>query len=312
MDSANLAEEILKYLKHQLFVKSASRHTIKAYALDLAQAFNLNTEQILQDIETESPELPQHLLPNEAQLLSIARQAMLEWAPLAPASRNRKGASLKGFFHWLYQEGLIEVDLSLQVYCPKVPVRLPHFLGIDEALALIGALKTDLNKNSDTPIHYSLILLLYGGGLRVSEACGLLWQDVQLDRGIIRVKGKGGKERLLALPRLVMESLARLPVDGTYVFGQTPLPTRKAYEIVRSWGQRAGLLKPLHPHALRHSFATHMLADGTNLRTLQELLGHTSLQATQRYTHLGLDQLARTLENFHPFGHAEGSPEKKK
>lgn len=292
---------------------------LKAYALDLGQAFGLDSEQILHSLQSSNGKLRQLPFPDETQLLAVARQALLNWAALAPASRNRKGASIKGFFHWLYQEGLIETELSLQIHCPKVPLRLPHYLGVDEALALIGALRTEMKKADLKPqaerqlrIDSALILLLYGGGLRVSEACALTWQEVGLDKGIVRVKGKGGKERLLALPALTMQSLQRLPREGRFVFGDVAFSTRKAYEIVRLWGQRAGLLKPLHPHALRHSFATHLLADGTNLRTLQELLGHTSLQATQRYTHLGLDQLARTLEDFHPFGHPSGHSESKK
>ncbi|HWU44604.1 MAG TPA: tyrosine-type recombinase/integrase, partial [Bdellovibrio sp.] len=87
-----------------------------------------------------------------------------------------------------------------------------------------------------------------------------------------------------------------------FVFGEEALSQRRAYEMVRQSGVRAGLLKPLHPHALRHSFATHLLSSGANLRTLQELLGHESLQATEKYTHLGIDQLARTMEQLHPLG----------
>ncbi|MNT36365.1 Tyrosine recombinase XerD [compost metagenome] len=90
--------------------------------------------------------------------------------------------------------------------------------------------------------------------------------------------------------------------DGAFVFGNEALNPRTAYEIIRQSGLRAGLLQPLHPHALRHSFATHLLSSGANLRTLQELLGHESLQATEKYTHLGIDQLARTMENIHPLG----------
>ena len=90
--------------------------------------------------------------------------------------------------------------------------------------------------------------------------------------------------------------------DDLYIFGSKPLDPRKAYSIVKSWGERAGLLKPLHPHALRHSFATHLLASGSDLRVIQELLGHSSLSATQKYTHLSLDSLAQSLSRHHPLG----------
>jgi integrase/recombinase XerC/integrase/recombinase XerD len=96
--------------------------------------------------------------------------------------------------------------------------------------------------------------------------------------------------------------LKAFPRQGQYVFGEKPMDTRTGYEIIRQCGARAGLLKPLNPHALRHSFATHMLSSGTNLRVLQELLGHESLTATQKYLHLSMDSLARTMEKNHPLG----------
>ncbi|HVK61296.1 MAG TPA: tyrosine-type recombinase/integrase [Bdellovibrionales bacterium] len=223
---------------------------------------------------------------------------MTRWSNLAPASRNRKVATLKSFLGWLHQEGHIERDLSLQLHGPKVPKRLPHHLSVDEALALLKSVRAQKNAAND----YALILLLYGGGLRVSEACALEWKQVDFDRRIIRVLGKGSKERIVAVAPQVLEALKALPREFRFVFGRQKLDPRKAYEIVRSQGAKAGLLKPLHPHALRHSFATHLLSSGANLRTLQELLGHANLQATQRYTHLSIDQLARTMEEFHPFG----------
>jgi integrase/recombinase XerC/integrase/recombinase XerD len=196
----------------------------------------------------------------------------------------------------------LERDLSLQVICPKVPKKLPHFLSVDEVLSV---LKTFDDKNEVPLKEKVLFLLLYGGGLRISEACNLRWSSVHLDQKILRVMGKGNKERVVALPDLTIKNLRRWKKESSfddYVFGEKPLVQRTAYEMVRQSGLRAGLLKPLHPHALRHSFATHLLSSGANLRTLQELLGHESLQATEKYTHLGIDQLARTMESLHPLG----------
>ena len=99
-----------------------------------------------------------------------------------------------------------------------------------------------------------------------------------------------------------MTALPSLPRQGDYIFGSQPLNPRTAYNIVKEWGQKAGLNKPLHPHALRHSFATHLLSDGSDLRSLQKLLGHSSLSSTEQYTHLSLSQLANTLEGHHPLG----------
>lgn len=287
-EAFKLAENIDKYLKYMAFVKSASPLTLKHYRIDLQQAFKF-----------EEPSQKGRTL-SEAELLATARGAFNGWAQLSLASRNRKAATLKSFFSWAFDEELTEKDLSLQIICPKVPKKLPHFISVDEALSVLNSF------NAEVPLREKvLFLLLYGGGLRVSEACTLKWSSVSLDQKVLRVKGKGDKERVVALPSLTLDVLKRWKKESgfnEYVFGEAPLNSRTAYEMVRQSGQRAGLLKPLHPHALRHSFATHLLSSGANLRTLQELLGHESLRATEKYTHLGIDQLARTMEKLHPLG----------
>ncbi|MBS1972128.1 MAG: tyrosine-type recombinase/integrase [Bdellovibrionales bacterium] len=285
----NLSDCISKYLKYMNFVKSSSPLTLKAYRKDLEQAFGS------EDKAGSSPN------PSETELLNLAREALNGWAGLSLASRNRKTATLKSFFGWAYQEQLTERDLATQIHCPKVPKKLPHFLSVDEALAVLHSYDSE----PETPHKLqdrAMFLVLYGGGLRVSEACGLKWSDVHFSTRSLRLKGKGGKERLVILPSMAMDVLQKLRKEGEgdYVFGMEPLSPRVAYEWVRQRGAKAQLMKPLHPHALRHSFATHLLSSGANLRTLQELLGHESLQATEKYTHLGVDQLARTLETHHP------------
>ncbi|WP_413586538.1 tyrosine-type recombinase/integrase [Bdellovibrio sp. HCB274] len=287
-----LSKNIDKYLKYMAFVKSASPLTIKHYTLDLQQAFELGKK-----LESEK------ISWTEAELMGAVRAAFNRWATLSLASRNRKAATLKSFFHWAYvEENLLERNLAHQVICPKVPRKLPHFLSVDEALAVLHT----FDREHLVPLSEKvLFLLLYGGGLRISEACNLRWESVQLAQKTLRVLGKGNKERIVALPNMTVQVLQRWKKEcgfDEYVFGEKPLVQRTAYEMVRKSGQRAGLLKPLHPHALRHSFATHLLSSGANLRTLQEMLGHESLQATEKYTHLGIDQLARTMESLHPLG----------
>ncbi|XGC80149.1 tyrosine-type recombinase/integrase [Bdellovibrio bacteriovorus] len=283
-----LSENIDKYLNFMTFIKSASPLTIKHYKLDLSQAFkDENNSQFKTSL-------------NEVEVLAIARAAFNRWAHLSLASRNRKAATLKSFFSWAFDEGLTEKDLSLQITCPKVPKKLPHFLSVDEVLSVLKSFD-----EKTPPREKILFLLLYGGGLRISEACSLQWKDVLLEQKVLRVKGKGSQERLIALPDMTVKALKTWKKEASFndfVFGEAALNTRTAYEMVRQSGLRAGLLKPLHPHALRHSFATHLLSSGANLRTLQELLGHKSLQATEKYTHLGIDQLARTMEGLHPLG----------
>ncbi len=233
-------------------------------------------------------------------LLELIRKAQVKWCNLSPASRNRKIACLKSFFKWLLAEGLIDQDLSAQLISPKVPGRVPHFLSLDEALALLKTLSKHNDRHSRR--DRLLVLLLYGAGLRVSEAANLKWSNVDLSDRSLVILGKGGKERKIAMVPVLANALSQTPQQGEYVFGEKPLNTRAAYEIIRQSGVKAGLLKPLHPHALRHSFATHMLSGGTDLRVLQELLGHASLAATERYLHLTIDGLARTMESSHPFG----------
>lgn len=283
-------------------VEAASPLTLRAYRLDLGQTFGdiWKTENNLQ-----SP----LMTPDE--LLKAARSAQMSWGKLAPASRNRKFSTLKSFFGYLLREGYIDRDLSVLIHTPKVPKRIPNYLSVDE---ILSALKSFDKEDPPVPQEKLLFLLLYGGGLRVSEACKLQWNQVDLSVHVLRVQGKGGKMRLVALPESVIAVLKPLKKksDQKYVWGAKELNTRTAYEWVRTRGVKAGLIRPIHPHALRHSFATHLLTSGANLRTLQELLGHESLQATEKYTHLGVDQLARTLEKHHPFSRQNAQKETQK
>lgn len=300
--SLKTPELISKYLYYLEFVETVSPHTRIAYENDLRQAFHPETVEPTPGWE----KLTKLDKVTEEALLLQCRLAIKIWAPLSPASRNRKIATLKSFLGWLHRIELIERNLGTLLVAPKVPRRLPNFLSADEAIALIEAVKNWV-KTAEPQEHLVaertllLIALLYGGGLRVSEACQLTWRQVDFNSRILRIRGKGDKERQVPLPGLSFTLLKRHGQKETdYVWGKAPLSTREAYNRVRDAGVRARLLKPLHPHALRHSFATHLLTSGANLRTLQELLGHESLQATERYTHLSLDQLARTMEKFHP------------
>ena len=290
-----LSEELDKFLNYLGNVENCSALTLKAYQLDLSQAF----------LGWKDPKKKRKTY-TETELLQEARGALQAWGSLSLASRNRKSATLKSFFGHLHREGLIERDLASQIHSPKVPKKIPHFLSVDEVISVLKSYESDPQPQ---PLEHLLFLLLYGAGLRVSEACQLQWRNVDLQGRVLRIKGKGGKERLVALPRNVIAVLKRhaKAASEDWIWGEDALSTRKAYEWVRTRGVKAGLLRPIHPHALRHSFATHLLASGANLRTLQELLGHESLQATEKYTHLGVDQLARTLDIPHPFGSSLGS-----
>jgi len=297
-----LASLVVKYLKYLTLQRTASEHTSKSYANDLGQFLSpIGVQKILyapltpvssfqiiakKNQTTEAP-------CEEKILRELIQKSQATWASLKPASRNRKQACVRGFLRWLHEQKLIDSSLESRLHASKIPQRIAHFLSVDEAIALVKSLKD--------PNVKVLVLLLYGGGLRVSEACGLRWRDLNESSRSIRVLGKGGKQRVVALPKSCWAALTALPRSGDFVLeGDKALSPRKAYEQVRLAGIGAGLLRPLHPHALRHSYATHLLTSGADLRVLQELLGHGSLAATQKYTHLSIDHLAGALEKHHP------------
>ena len=266
-------------------IKSASPHTLRSYKNDLFHAFEKAPENA-----------------SEREFLSYIRTLQTSWAHLSAATRNRKSASLKSFFNWLYETRQIAKELAPQINSPKVPIKIPHFLSADEAISVLKSYPQEIK--FEELQDKALFCLLYGSGLRVSEACGLPWKNVDLAGRRALVTRKGQKEQWVPMPQLTVDVLQKLKSFGAeeFVFGVKPLHTRIAYEIIRQRGAKANLLKQLHPHALRHSFATHLLTSGADLRSLQELLGHTSLAATQKYTHITTHELARMMETHHPLG----------
>ena len=296
-----------KYLKYLNFSKSFSKLTLKSYKTDLFQFFGQNMKKIelskmknssiLKKIENnklskESSKKLQSLLKNKM------KSRLSAWSSWSPATRNRKIASLKSFFKWLYLQGFIQEDINSKLKSPKVPSRVPHFLSVDEVQTLIQTCEEEQKKDSSLTKDLSLILLLYGGGLRVSEACLAKWKNLNFSDRTLKIKGKGSKERIIVLPQQVLKHLKRIQKKGGNIFGN--LKERQAYDIVRNWGARAGLSKPISPHVLRHSYATHLLDSGSDLRVLQDLLGHRSLTATQKYTQIHLSKLSKTLKSSHP------------
>jgi len=291
-----ISELIPKYLKYIENIQSCSPLTIKAYTLDLKQTYtDKNTNKFIQ----------KEMQADDVWL--ITRAALNQWAKLSMASRNRKIATLKSFFNWLYQENLIERNFSSLLICPKVPKKIPDFLSVDEIMSVVKIYSNRELLHLEL-CEKNLFILLYGGGLRISEACGLKWKDIDFTYRKILILGKGNKERLLILPEFCILNLKKLKSENEkyydkpteYVFGEKKLNPRTGYQMIRNAGTKAGLMNKIHPHSLRHSFATHLLASGANLRTLQTLLGHESLAATEKYTHLNIDALGRMVEAVHP------------
>ncbi len=214
--------------------------------------------------------------------------------------KKRKLSSLRTFIEWLKTEEKIQFNFSLQADI-KTPAKLPHYISVDECLSLIDYLEKEKKMTSKLQQQSLLFYLLYGCGLRLSEACHLKWRDVCFSEKKLSITGKGDYHRFAILPDRVLGKLRGLTNrKHEWIWGDRPLPTRTAYERIRQLGKMAGLIKPLNPHALRHSYATHLLTSGSDLRVLQQLLGHKSLAATELYTHLDVDQLARSMEKHHP------------
>lgn len=287
-----LQEIVDNYLKYQENIESCSPLTIKAYRLDIGQIFFEKLNNVYEP----------------AQIYPLAKENLGIWGNLSLSSRNRKIATLKSFFSWMFNQGLTESNHSHQLVCPKVSRKLPHFLSVDEVLSVMAYLNGPPPQDSEMLLYRqkqkTLFLLLYGGGLRISEACQVKWKDIHFTERRILIRGKGNKERFAVLPESAITQLSDFKKgsdsNANYVFGEKALNPRIGYKLIQELGVAAGLITPLHPHALRHSFATHLLSSGTNLRTLQKLLGHESLQATEKYTHLSVDHLARLVDKTHP------------
>jgi len=295
-----------KYIKLLVFVDNLALSSIRAYLSDLGQILTDNPKSFtwLQNLATDEDtsllKTSRIFTTSESCLIDLVNKGLRNWSNLAPASRNRKFSVIKGFLFFLYSEGVLSRDLSSQIICPKVPKKLPHFLSLDEVLSVLSVLK---RKDYFEGPEALLFVLLYGGGLRISEACSLTWNQFSNDFLNLRVKGKGGKERMVVFPPLVQKCLQyqyQKIESGPYIFGEKALEPQKGYYLIKNLGKAAGLSKSLNPHALRHSFATHLLVNGIDIRILQQILGHESLAATEKYLHLNIDHLSVTVEKLHP------------
>ncbi len=302
--SLPIPELICKYLEYNDFQKGLSPHTLRAYLSDLVQVFQLKNACTFYGPKLNSTsdygfDCKKELSKDQEYWISNIKDSIQKWDKLSAQSRKRKISSLRLFEKWLKSHKKIELPIP-PLLAGKLPKKVPNFLTVDECLSLVHFLK--IQKNSELKRKQELLFyLLYGCGLRVSEACQLKWTDFSLSKKSLRILGKGNKERWALLPQATLEVLIKYSKNSDeFLFGKTPLPTRSAFEIVRKLGQEAGLYKPIHPHALRHSYATHLLSSGSDLRVLQQLLGHKSLSATELYTHLDIDSLARSMEKHHP------------
>jgi integrase/recombinase XerC len=298
------AELIKKFLRHLELERGASAHTLRAYEHDLTIFF------------TEWD------IPPDKVSLSDARAfvAGLIGKGLKKSSVTRMLSSLRAFFKFLNREGYLKANPAKLVSSPKLEKRLPRFLSVDDAFALVEQPETSDSNKAFIPLRDRATLeLLYASGLRVSEICALDFDDLNLREEVVKVRGKGKKERLVpvggkALEALRLYLLERLSLKrslkreiGEALFTNRTggrLTERTMRRIVVRYSREA-LSAPVSPHVLRHTFATHLLQSGADLRVIQELLGHSSLSTTQKYTHLDIVHLMDVYDKAHPLAKEE-------
>ena len=233
---------------------------------------------------------------------------------LVPAFEKK----MRAFYRFLRQRKLVADDPCASLSNPKLPKLHPKVLNVDQAVHLV---ESDVAPDPEGLRDLALLEVLYGSGLRVSEALGLDFGDVDLDQRLLRVLGKGRKERVVPLTGPAVERLRRY-IEQRGAFGPAPreqaiflgkrggrLTRKQADRIVKAMAALSGVPSSISPHTLRHSFATHMLQAGADLRSVQELLGHSRISTTQRYTHLDLAQIMRVYDAAHPLAGKMGESE---
>lgn len=280
------------FLEYLGVERGSSPHTLRSYATDLTEFTRFLADEKIGGLA-------------EADTRAVrAYLARLHQRRLSKATIARKLAAVRSCFRFMARRGVLEVNPARQVRSPRLGRRLPSFLPKDEATQLLDAGPAG---GAAGLRDRALVELLYASGLRVAECCGLDVDDLDEGRRTVRVLGKGDKERVVPVGETALEALAAyLAMRGRArgaLFRNARggrLTTRSALRIVKGVARRAGLGQRVTPHTLRHSFATHMLGEGADLRLIQELLGHSRLSTTQRYTHVSPEHLMRVYDATHP------------
>ncbi|MDQ7093357.1 tyrosine recombinase XerC [Desulfosporosinus sp. PR] len=292
-----LADEALSLFAGYQYSQNRSEHTVTAYQTDLGQFFRFAAQELGQEPETlEADQIDVYIVRSFLGILTdhgLSRKSMA-----------RKLAALRSLFKFLCRKEVLAVNPVQRIASPKVGRKLPHFLYLDQVEGLLKASDcTQLLGARDQVI----MELLYGSGLRVSELVGLNRESLDLDSGLLRVLGKGNKERVVPLTdyaRRAIESYLKMRSDDKEAlllnYQGTRLSDRSVRRILDKLVTKVSLEQHVHPHMLRHSFATHLLDGGADLRSVQELLGHQKLSSTQIYTHLTRERLKNVYAKAHP------------
>jgi integrase/recombinase XerC len=293
-----------RYLHHLQTERRLSTNTRRHYQRDLMELLGF----------CEKYEIPDWLDLDTHQVRQFAAQAHRRG--LSGRSIQRRLSAIRGFYNYLLREQAVTGNPGHDVSAPKSPQRLPDTLSVDDMSRL-------LTMETDDPLEVrdlAMLELMYSSGLRLSELVSLDTRDMDLEERVLRVTGKGGKTRLVPIGRKAIQALqawlrlrtALLNAGETAVFtGRSGrrLGVRAVQQRVRRWARRRGLPGDVHPHTLRHSFASHLLESSGDLRAVQELLGHADISTTQIYTHLDFQHLARVYDKAHPRARKSSKPQ---
>jgi integrase/recombinase XerC len=300
---------IPRFLAHLAHGRGLSVHTVRAYAGDLAGFEGFLREYLGQEAVALADIDP---VAVRAFIAGLGRRG------LARRSQGRALAAVRSFLRWACREGLVAANPAQGVRAPKQEKRLPRHLRPGEVEDLLAAPEGE----GALPVRdRALLELLYATGLRVAELVSLDWGDLDLSARVLRVVGKGRKERLVPFGEPARRALREWLAEWPAVRAQAPegsgepvwlnhrggrLTDRSVRRVVDVAVTRAALARGVHPHTLRHTFATHLLENGADLRAIQELLGHSSLSTTQRYTHLEVERLLAVYREAHPRARGRG------
>ncbi|HTQ68656.1 MAG TPA: site-specific tyrosine recombinase [Solirubrobacteraceae bacterium] len=290
------------FLAYMELERGLSRNTLEAYRCDLLQLAAFLHERDLDVLEVNHGEL--------TAFFALLSGGDGDHPPVAPATLARKVACVRSFYRHLRMDGVIEHDPTAELRGPRKGQRLPRVLSRDQVARLL-----DSPRGSD-PLSLrdrALLELMYACGLRASEAIGLELADVDFEEGLLRARGKGSKERIVPIGSRALSAagaycrsgrpalLGNAPQARLFLNRRgAPLTRQGLYKIVQGHARRVGLERQMSPHTLRHTFATHLLSGGCDLRSLQEMLGHADLATTQLYTHLSADRVKDAYFAAHP------------
>jgi integrase/recombinase XerC len=305
----SLSTQVAQFLDFLATQRNASSHTIAAYRNDLAGLAAFVRQERGDQVEAATVD---HLLLRLylARLSGGQRQV-----GYAKSTIGRKLAATRAFFSWLVRTGQLTVNPAELIATPKREQRLPFHLNIDQTVSLVeGPNHASAEEEPCQTRDTAILELLYSSGLRVSELTGLDVGDLDQPGGMVRVLGKGSKERIVPVGSVALTALATYLAERGVPDEEAPLflgsrggriNRRTVARVVERWSARMLAFRAISPHTLRHTFATHLLEGGADLRSIQELLGHSSLSTTQKYTHVGLDRLLEVYDKAHPRAHEQ-------